>query len=239
MPVKERKAFPSVGDQVRLRLYTYNSNAPKSVFSIEKIDVYHIDTDNTESFVESIDGSLAVQESEGVAYVDVSLTSPQYVIGSYKEVWSVKLESADSAVTKISNFWAVHEPLWYSSSDALVLDYKFGMRPNKIRKGSIQHLRLQVQPNAPDASSIEQYYKLVQYFGDMKIKIINDCGDCETPEDLKVIVEDVTLTEKDGNVFFYKLDTTDLDAGLYHVTLTLDVAGNRYLSDKMALQIYD
>ena len=47
MAVKERFQNPIVGDQLKLRLFAYNSNNYRNFFSVVKVDIYALDDTKT------------------------------------------------------------------------------------------------------------------------------------------------------------------------------------------------
>ena len=59
----ERYQNPSVGDSIKLRLFTYNSNNLADLLSISKVDIYYLDRElvsdtnpDGRRLVESFDG---------------------------------------------------------------------------------------------------------------------------------------------------------------------------------------
>ena len=75
---------------------------------------------------------------------------------------------------------------------------------------------------------------------DLKISIEQACGNCLSDEqDLRLIVDKELVQSREKRYGYYKLDTTEMDCGIYNVWFQLEFGGNVYISDKMQLQIYE
>ena len=95
-------------------------------------------------------------------------------------------------------------------------------------------------PNVPSAGNLRQYYENLAIVSDLKITIEQSCGDCMPQEtDLRMIVEDDSVDYREKRFGYYKLDTTDMDCGLYDIWFKLEFGGNVYISDRFKLQIYN
>ena len=96
MSTKERYQNPVVGDDVKLRLFVYNSNNFADIKTINYIDIYKVnstssDTTNpNESYlVERIKGEDVTKESIGKYLLNLTTSAPAYTIGYYFDVWNV------------------------------------------------------------------------------------------------------------------------------------------------------
>jgi hypothetical protein len=76
----------------------------------------------------------------------------------------------------------------------------------------------------------------------LKISIELNCGDCLPKEkDLRTIVDEELVDYREKRHGYFQLDTEalDMDCGIYDVWFTLEIGGNKYISDRMHIQIYD
>jgi hypothetical protein len=243
---KERMQNPAVGDNINLRLFTYNSNNLADLSSISKVDIYYLDqtfvsADNPDGrrLVHEFDGSAVTAEDTGTYLLQVSLDENLYVIGRYIDVWTVNV-SDDQPSEHIEQVFDVYPKLWYSTPTPIVYDFNFHFQPNKLRKGSKQYLIIEIVPNVPTAGDLRKYYENLAIVSDLKISIEQACGDCVPAEDdLRLVVDAESVDYREKRYGFYKLDTTDMDCGVYHIWFQLDFGGNTYLSDKLHLQIFD
>jgi hypothetical protein len=243
---KERYSNPAVGDTLNLRLYMFNNNAPADIGAVEKVDIYFLDPDNkSESntdgrrLVESIDGSSVTQDDTGEYLLAVELEDPKYVIGSYFDIWTVQLR--DETTQTSPHPFKIYPDLWYSTPVPVVYDFSFHFQPNKMRKGAKQHLQIEVIPNVPKVQDLIQYYENLATAADLKISIEQTpCGNCVPEEqDLRMIVDETPVDYRASRWGYYKLDTSDMDCGLYNVWFTLVFGDNTYISDKMQLLIFE
>lgn len=246
MATKERHQNPTCGDSVNLRLFTYNSNNRRDVQSIEKVDIYTYDdtfksADNPQGLrlVQTVAGTDVVQESTGQYLIQVSVSSPLYTIGTYKDVWSVVFEDGECATAQVANDFKIYSNLWFTTPIPPIYDFNFNFRPNKVRKGSKRYLLIQIVPNVPRGSEILPYYENLAVVSDLRVSIEIACGDCVPAEQDLRLIEDRTLVDyrEQGYAYFY-LDTEEYDEGIYNVFFELNFGENVFISDKMALQIY-
>lgn len=245
MATKQRYQNPIVGDTVRLRMMVYSSNMLNNVQSIEKIDIYFLDPNGCTAenpqgrvLIETIDSASVVNESEGKYYIDLPATHPAYIIGNYLDVWSVILEEETEAVP-YDNSFAIYPRLWYASPVPIVYDFGFRFTPNRITKGSIKPLIIQIIPNTPTATELQRYYTNVAIYSDLKISMAKKCDPCQPCEvDLRTVLDEVLIEDREKCQAFYTLDTTDMDCGLYDVWFKLEFGGNTYISDKNQLLVY-
>lgn len=246
MATKERYQNPAIGDDVRLRLFSYNSNNLADFQSITKVDIYYLDpaevsADNPDGrrLVESFDGTSVVSEDVGKYLLTVSLDEAKYVIGRHIDIWTVNV-SDDQPSETIEQVFDVYPALWYTTPIPVVYDFSFQFQPNKFRQGSKQYLIIEIIPNTPTAGDLRKYYENLAIVSDLKLSMELSCGDCVPAEaDLRLVLDQVAVDYREKRYGYYQLDTEDLDCGIYHIWFQLDFGGNRYISDKYALQIYD
>jgi hypothetical protein len=244
---KERYQNPVVGDTLNLRLHVFNYHSPADVLSVKQVDVYFLDPDNRceenpdgRRLVESFDGSLATTDNTGEYLLPVTLTGPKYVIGQYFDVWTAEFTEGEIHKTNPHPF-QVYPDLWYTTPIPVIYDFNFHFQPNKLRKGSKQYIQIEVIPNVPKAKDIQQYYENLAIVADLKISIEQTpCSNCVPQEnDLRLVVDEEPVDYREKRWGYYKLDTADLDCGIYNVWFRLDFGDNVYLSDKMQLLIFE
>jgi len=246
MATKERYQNPTVDDLLNLRLFSYNSNNFADFDSIEKVDIYHLDrtfvsSENPDGrrLVESFTDTAVTIEDVGNHLLPITLDEAKYVIGRYLDVWTVK-RRADQPAQATEQCFEIYPDLWYTTPMPIVYDFSFNFQPNKFRSGSRQYLIIEITPNVPTAGDLRQYYENLAIVSDLKISIEHHCGDCVPVEqDLRLIVDKVNVDYREKRYGYYQFDTEDLDCGIYNVWFQLDFGGNRYISDKHQLQIYD
>lgn len=246
MPIKERFQNPVVGDTVNLHLFVINANTPTDVFSIDKVDVYYLDPNNLSDdnpdgrrLVQTFAGSNVVHEDTGIYVLPVSLIDPLYVIGKYIDVWSITVIEGVTSTPKAQCF-VVYPDLWITSPMPFVYDFSFKFQPNKLRQGAKQDLLIEIVPNVPNATDLQRYYDNLAISADLRISIEMACGNCVPAEkDLRTIIDDQPVDFRMKRFGYYKLDTTELECGIYNLWFKLDFGGNTYLSDKFQLQIFD
>jgi hypothetical protein len=244
---KERYQNPNKGDTITLRGFFYNLNSPTDLFSIDDISIYRFDREEvTEEnpdgrvLVKTIDVSTVVHDGTGQYHVDVPLSDPDFGVGHFCDVWSVTYLEGDKDPWVNTYEFQVYPKMLYSTPIPVVYDFSFRFQPNKIRKGSKQFIRIEVIPNVPRASDLARYYENLAIVGDIQVSIELQCGPCVPAErDLRMVVENAPVDFREKCYGYYKIDTTDLDCGIYNVWFTLNLGDNTYVSDKMALQIFD
>lgn len=246
MSSKERYQNPVVGDQVNLRLFAYNSNNFADFQEIEEVNIYYLDraevtAENPDGrrLVETFAGSAVVSTETGQYLLTIPLESEKYVIGKYVDVWSVRVNSEEPA-GNIEQVFDVYPALWYTTPMPIVYDFSFMFQPTKFRKGSKQYLIIEIRPNVPTAGDLRKYYENLAIVSDLKISIEQRCGDCLPQEsDLRLVVEKASVDYREKRFGYYQFDTEDLECGVYDVWFQLDFGGNRYISDRQQLQVYD
>ena len=249
MAQKERNQNPVVGDDLSLRLFTYNSNHRQPVEEVEKVEIYRLDstciTDENKdgrNLVATIQGSEIDEVTDpfgGHYKVDVALESETFTIGGYLDVWHVRF-SANQQGT-VTNSFRVLSELWYADSMPVVYDFSFGFRPNRVRKGERRWLTVDVMPNVPSSSDLERYYSNLSMASPVKIYIEKACGDCVHKEkDLRVVVNGGELEHRNGSEGYFFLDTEELgmDCGIYNVWFELEFGENKFISDNLQMQVF-
>ena len=246
MAEKERYQNPAVGDTVNLRLFTYNSNNLADLSSISKIEIYYLDRDNVSDtnpdgrrLVETYQPSSVTIEDTGTYLLPITVQENLYVIGRYLDVWTVNVSDTQPS-ERIEQVFQIYPNLWYTTPIPVVFDFSFHFQPNKFRQGSIQYIIIEIIPNVPTAGDLRKYYENLAIVSDLKISISQNCGDCLPKEaDLRLIVDEELVDYREKRYGYYKLDTTDLDCGIYDVWFRLDFGGNVYISDRNQFQVYD
>ena len=245
MATKERYENPTVGDTVNLHLYVMNSNAPADVASVSQVEIYYLDpaartTSNPDgrTLVETLTGVVHVATGDYnlPLYLDPALYT-QY--GNYLDVWYVTFEAGNPEATK-EQYFVVYEDLWYTSPTPVLYDFEFYFQPNKFRLGSVKPMVVQVVPNVPRATDLQNYYQnLASNGGVLTVTIKKRCGPC-TPceEDLLTVVEDAPVEFRGTNSGYYTIDTNDYEAGIYDITFTLEFGGNTYVSPANQFQVF-
>lgn len=242
---KERFQNPTVQDTVKLRLHVFNGNSASDFQSVDSVEIFYLDpTKRTEEnpdgrmLMDTFSADAITQEETGVYLLELPLERDKYQIGRFLDVWHVTVFDSDPT-QEITQCFEVYPQLWYTSPMPVVYDFSFHFQPNKLRQGSIQPLLVEIRPNVPRQSDLERYYQNLAIVSDLKISIEQACGPC-TPEeeDLRLIVDKELVQVREKRNGYYKLDTTDMDTGIYNVWFQLELGENVYISDKMQLQIY-
>ena len=163
MTVKERGQNPVVGDQLNLRLFSWDSNNKTPVYAIPQVQIYCLDPD--EKTEENPDGRRLVQtfsadeivnDAVGEYHIEPTLVESQYVIGHYIDVWTIQAQADDPAPMTWINKFQIYPHLWFMSPAPLVYDFSFWFQPNKIRLGAKRWLIIHIKPNVPTASDLER-----------------------------------------------------------------------------------
>lgn len=244
---KERYQNPTVGDDIKLRLLTYNSNNLSDLYEIEKVEIYFLDPalvspENTEGLrlVDSFDGSNITQEDTGTYLLVLPTEDIKYTIGTYYDVWTVKADPNQEGHS-IRNRFDIYPNLWYSTPIPIVYDFDFRFKPNKMRKGSKQFLCVEIIPNTPTAGDLRQYYENLAIVSDVKISMeATDCSECSSTEkDLLLILDDQPVEYREKRFGYYRIDTEDLNCGIYDIWFKLEFGGNVFVSDRYKFQIYN
>lgn len=244
MATKFRYQNPVVGDTIKLSLDIWNSNNFADVNSFDKVEIMFLDpTARTEAnpdgrtLFATINASDVEQEATGQYYVELELTSPQFVIGNYLDVWSIQFRT-DEPIGTIEQTFAVYPDLWITSPVPIVYDFQFAFRPNRWTQGEKKFLQCEIMPLVPRQSDLARYYTNLAIAADIYLSMSQRCGECLPCEkDLRVVIDEELMTYKEKGVAFYKLDTTDLEPGIYDVWAKLEFGDNTYISDKQQIQI--
>jgi hypothetical protein len=245
MALKERSQNPVVGDDVKLRLFAYNSNNRADFNEISKVEIYFLDPaaiseDNLDgrTLVETIDAADVTTVETGQYMITVSLGESKYAIGKYIDVWYVTVELGDPEAT-VENVWQIYPDLWFTTPTVLVYDFNFSFRPNKIRKGSKRFIVIDITPNVPKASDMARYYENLAIVSPLKISIEQECGNCvPAEEDLRLVVDQADVELRDKSLGYYFIDTTDWAEGVYNVWFEMIFGESTFISDKLQLQIF-
>lgn len=245
MAIKERYQNPVPDDTVVLRLFVYNQNNFSNVQTVEKIEIYKIpDNDSINDMtnaqlVQTIEPPNIHQNNIGQYYVNLLAEYPLYTVGKYVDIWHITFMT-NEGVSQIKNTFNLYPDIWYTTPIPVVYDFNFVFRPNRFRKGSKQYLICQITPNVPKGTDLGRYYENLIINSDIKISIEQTCGNCLPEEqDLRMVVENAPMDYREKNFAYYKLDTTEIDIGIYNVWFTLEMGENVYISDRMNLQIFN
>lgn len=242
----QRYQNPNVNDTVVLSLFTYNNANFSNVESIEKIDIYFLDPNEKTSenpdgrrWVQTIPAAQVQTTDTGSYQTSLVLEEPKYVIGTYYDIWTINFSSEQPAA-EVVNVFQVFPQRWYTTPIPVVYDFTFHFQPNKLRYGSKQYIRIETIPNVPQASDVARYYENLAIAADLRIYIEQFCGDCVPEEsDLRLVLEDEPVTQREKRWSYYKIDTEDYDPGLYNIWFKMEFGGNVYISDKQQLLIYN
>lgn len=247
MALKQRYQNPVVGDTIRLRLDVYNGNNFSDVFEIQEVNVYYLDPtarssenpDGRTLFV-TIPADQVVHEDTGKYYVDLTTVAPNFVIGTYVDAWMVFFEDGENVdPTSNESVFDIYPSKWITSPVPIIYDFSFRFSPSKIVKGSNKHLRIDILPQVPQHQDLIRYYYNLAVVADVTVSISQICGNClPQEEDLRIIVEDDPVDFREKCSAYYKLDTTDMECGIYDVWFKMQFGDNTFVSEKQQLQIY-
>lgn len=242
---KERNQNLTVGDTARLRFHAFNSNNYADPDSFDRVEIYVLDKAaatptnlDGRTLVTTVAAGSIVREEEGQYYIDLPITAPAFTSGNYLDVWYPVFNPGDTAA-EIEQHFSLYRQLWITSPTPIHYDFTFTFTPNRVIKGSKKDIIVKIQPNVPRATDLERYYFNLAVVADLRISLAQKCGPC-TPaeEDLRLILDEVEITDRDKCFGFYWLDTTDLDCGVYDIWFTLNFGRNKYVSEKLPLQIH-
>lgn len=247
--MKERFQIPNCGDTIKLRLFSFNSNEKKNVFSVEKVEIIYLDENEKseanpygEILYKTINQSSIQNPSEGEYHIELTLDENDdgdpFLTGRYIDRWHIQFEENETCTSnQINNFFEVFPSLWFTSSGPNIYDFDFKFKPNKITKGSKRYIIIEIKPITPAIDSIQQYYQSIAIAGDLKISIQKSCSNCPEEED-ELIVEDQLIEFREQNLGYYLIDTEELEKGIYDVWFRLEHGGLVYISDRNQLSIY-
>lgn len=244
---KERNQNPVVGDVINLRLFTYNSNHRQDVLSVDKVEIFHVDSscateDNPDGLrlVKTINGSdvQAVDDDLGGHYlVSFSLGAEEFVIGDYVDVWSVHFNTEQSG--KVTNSFVVMSDLWWANSMPIVYDFSFGIRPNRVRQGERRWITVDIIPNVPNSGELQRYYTNLALASPVRAFVEQLCGECVPKErDLRVVLDGAPVEHRRGPEGYFFLDTEEMECGIYNVRFEMEFGESKYISDDLQLQIF-
>jgi len=243
---KERNQNIVAGDNLNLRLFTYNSNQRQNVLSVDKVEIYYLDDscitqDNPEGkrlvqLVEEPDINLI---SEGQYSINIEVEDQKYVIGKYLDVWYVNFDSQQSG--SVTNEFSVTPDLWFASDLPIIYDFSFGFRPNRIRYGEKRWINIEITPNVPNISELRRYYANLSVSSPLRIWVEKICGDCLPKEkDLRIVVEGDLVEHRRGTEgsYFINTELLNMECGMYNVWFEMEFGENKYISDNLQLQVF-
>jgi len=244
--IKERSQNLNTGDEVKLRLLTYNHNARKNLHSVNKVEIYFKDdkeisesNPNGLVLVDTINNIVEENDDFGGHYsISVDLEDQKYVIGEYVDLWYVEFER-DQPESKLDYHFVIHPDLWYTNTEPIIYDFAFNFSPNRLRIGERKWIRIEPIPNIPNSSNFKQYYANLAIASDVKLFLEQECGPCVPEEiDLRMVLEDEP-TQRCGTNAIYFLDTNklELEKGLYNIWFKLEFGESCYISEKEKIQI--
>lgn len=243
---KERNQNIVVGNELTLRLFTYNSNQRQNLNNVEKVEIYYLDPtcieeNNPEGrrLVDTIENPDVNIVEEGEYSITITLEEDKYVIGKYIDVWYVDFDSVQSGT--VTNEFNIIPDLWFASDMPIIYDFSFGFRPNRIRYGEKRWINIEIIPNVPNISELKRYYANLAVSSPLSIWIEKVCGDCVPQEkDLRMIVEGDLVEHRRGTEGSYYIDTVELnmECGIYNVWFEMEFGENKFLSDNLQLQIF-
>lgn len=242
--MKQRNQNPVKGDTVRLKFFVFNGNNYANADSIENVKIYSIDSaPRTEenplgrSLVDTIES--ITHDETGKYHIDLYLDPVKYTIGNFQDVWNVVFESG-SDTTESPSYFQVFPNRWFTDSMPIINDFSFDYSPNRIAKGSKKYITIQVAPNVARGTTKQKYYETLIAGGDLYITLEQICGDCLPQEqDLRIVADDVLVTERDGCLGYYYVDTTEMDIGIYNLQFKLSLGSSVFVSEKQQIQIFD
>lgn len=244
MATKERYENPVPNDTVNLRYLQFNGNQSASVNLIDRVEIFFLDPFNRS--VADPDGrrlvqivTAVVENATGEYVASVAMPHPQYVIGKYIDKWYVQQEEGEPVSTTEFSF-EVYADKWYAAPEPYVFNFGFAFRPNKFRQGEQRWIVVELTPNVAHASDLERYYADLAVTPSLFVTVSLRCGDCVPVEqDLRTVIErqPVQLRNKKYGQYFF--DTTELDCGIYDIWFDLEFGGNKYISPRNQLQIFD
>lgn len=247
MANKDRYQNPVIGDTVALRMFVYNSNNTASLNTIAKVDIYYLDpTMSTDAnpdgrtLVQTIPGTSVVTVSQGEYQLDLFLDPVIYLNdGRYIDEWTVTFSTGDPSTT-LEHLFQIYPDLWYTTPIPVVYDFDFYFQPNKLRMGTKKFIEIEIIPNVPRATDLQQYYENLAISATLLVSIGMHCSDCvPCEEDLQLVVDKAPTNYREKNRAFYFFDTTQFDCGVYDIWFQLDFGGNTYISDKNQILIYN
>lgn len=245
MSTKGRNQNPVIGSTIRLKFFTFSGGEFADPHSVDEVNVYKLySTEDTEenplgrTLIKTIESSSITKSDVGKYYIDLELDGSTFTQGHYQDEWSLVFEEGDETC-KSPMYFQIYPTMWFTDSMPIVHDFSFDFQPNKIVVGSKKYLQVAVKPEVPRGTDKQRYYENMAIAGDLYISIEQKCGDCLPEEqDLRLVVDRELIAERDGCVGYYRLDTSELDCGMYDVWFEANLGPNVFISDKQPLQIY-
>jgi hypothetical protein len=241
--MKERYQSPTLNEDIKLRLYSFNANARANLTSIDRVEIWYLDPElisdsnpDGRRLVETIVSNEISSDETGLYSFTFNSTAPTYVIGNYIDIWYVNLN--DDSI-QIENNFKIERDLWFTTTTPLIYDFKFGFRPNKFRVGSKRWMMIEISPNVPNQSDLYDYYSNLAIVSPIKIFMSLKCGACvPSDEESKLVIDGDDVEIREMCLAYYQLDTSELACGIYDVWFEMNFGDNIYISDKYNLQIY-
>ncbi len=250
MALKSRFQNPVITDTVELQMFVFNSNNTADVDSISKVEIYYLDptmqtpsNPNGQTLVETVPGGSVSLVQQGEYQINLYLDPTIYLhTGRYVDQWYTTFQSGEPETT-IFHLFTVYPDLWYTTPIPMVYDFNFYFQPNRIRFGSKRYIDIEIVPNVPTATDLQQYYENLAIVSDVKVSIAKRCGPCapvgaDCEEDLSLIVDKAQAQYKEKNRAFYFIDTTEFDCGVYDIWFQMDFGNNIFISEKFQIQFY-
>lgn len=253
MTVLTRYQNPVVGSTIALKLFARNSNNFANLNAIDHIDILKESCTNecapsedkredgrerSTTLIQTIPSSQVIQRNTGIYTVDLTTSAPEYTVGRYEDVWWVQFAPNDP-LTPFKQEFQLNSDLWVLTGSPVVYSFDFRFTPNRIRHGSIKYLIIQIIPNVPRQTDLIRYYENLAISAILRINIEQNCGPCLPSEsDLRLVVDNDLVLERDKVFSYYQIDTTDWECGIYNVWFELDFAGSVEVGQKGQLQIF-
>ena len=197
---KERLQSPTVGDDIELQLFTFNSNCPTSVNNISKVEIWVLDPTcvsetnlDGRRLVETIEAADISNPATGEYLATLSTSAPLYTIGCYLDIWHIafeEYENLENRIAKKEQEFKLLPDKWYTTPFPVVHDFSFRFLPNRIRKGTSKFLRIEIIPNVARATDLARFWENLAISSDLLVSIEMKCGDCLPQEkDLRLLVD--------------------------------------------------
>lgn len=158
--------------------------------------------------------------------------------GRYRDIWYVVPQIGDP-ITEYTNLFVVYPELFYATPIPTVYDFSFFFSPNRLRCGSRMPICIEVIPNVPRATDLDQYYTNLAIGAQLQVYIGEHCSPCTPCADENLIVDGAPVDFVERNSAFYTIDTNDFDCNnIYDIWFRMEFGGNIYVSPKNQLLIY-
>jgi hypothetical protein len=123
-----------------------------------------------------------------------------------------------------------------------VYDFSFRFLPNKIREGSKQYIIIEIVPNVPSAGRSQNILrKLGHRLRPAHIHRAELWRLYASRERPAADSRCACVDYREKRQGYYQLDTEALEmgCGIYDIWFTLELGGNKYISDRFHFQIYE